>query len=252
MKKGGRHDPVSHPWIKVCGLTSADEAIACAELGADAIGLVFYPPSPRLVSRHRAREISWSLPEKVWKVGVFVNAPLSEMMEIARFCGLNCIQLHGAEAPEMVEALESDGIRVIKTLFVKKRPFLSEALSYRPTAYLIESGGGNIPGGAGLSWKWSDAKELAETVPCILAGGLSPENVCEAIHEAGPAAVDVSSGVESEPGRKDIDKVRAFINAVRRDGAWGIIPAAAEGSSEPGRRSHRRQEFPLTGSWRIF
>ncbi len=148
------------PQVKVCGLTLVEEAVACAEVGADAIGLVFYPPSPRFVSGQRAREISASLPETVWKVGVFVDEPFLEVMKKAEFCRLNCVQLHGAEPPEMVEALESAGIRVIKSLFVKKRPFLSEAGLYRASAYLIESGGGLVPGGAGLSWKWARSRGI--------------------------------------------------------------------------------------------
>jgi phosphoribosylanthranilate isomerase len=201
--------------VKVCGLTVVDEAVACAEQGADAIGLVFYPPSPRFVSVQRAREISMSLPEKVWKIGVFVEEPFAEIMKKAEFCRLNCIQLHGSEPPETVEALELAGIKVIKSLFVGKRPHLSEIALYRAWAYLIESGEGPVPGGAGLSWKWGAAAHLAGNRPCILAGGLSPENVGEAIYQFGPDAVDVSSGVESDPARKDIDKVRAFIKAVR-------------------------------------
>jgi phosphoribosylanthranilate isomerase len=201
--------------VKVCGLTVADEAVACAEMGADAIGLVFYPPSPRFVSVKRAREISGSLPERVWKIGVFVDEPFLEVLKKAEFCRLNCVQLHGTETPAMVEALETVGIKVIKSFFVKRRPFLYETALYSASAYLIESGGGPVPGGAGLAWKWSEARELAGRLPCILAGGLSVENVGEAIYEFGPDAVDVSSGVESEPGRKDIGKVRAFIEAVR-------------------------------------
>jgi phosphoribosylanthranilate isomerase len=215
MKKGGQHDYLAHPQVKVCGLTLVDEAVACAEMGADAIGLVFYPPSPRFVSGQRAREISVSLPEQVWKVGVFVDEPFPAVMKKVEFCRLNCVQLHGAEPPEVVEALERAGIRVIKSLFVKKRPFLSETDLYRASAYLIESGAGLVPGGVGLSWKWAEAGELAGKLPCILAGGLSVENVGEAIYQFGPDAVDVSSGVESGPGRKDIGKVRAFIDAVR-------------------------------------
>ncbi len=156
---GGPAPPRRPPQVKVCGLTLVDEAVACAEMGADAIGLVFYPPSPRLVSGQRAREISESLPEKVWKVGVFVDESFPAVMKKAEFCRLNCVQLHGTEPPEMVEALEMAGISVIKSLFVKKRPFLSEADLYRASAYLIESGGGVVPGGAGLSWKWAEAGE---------------------------------------------------------------------------------------------
>jgi phosphoribosylanthranilate isomerase len=203
------------PQIKVCGLTLADEAVACAETGADAIGLVFYPPSPRFVSEQRAREISRSLPEQVWKIGVFVDAPFLEVMKNVEFCRLNCVQLHGTEPPEMVRALESAGINVIKSVFAEKKPSLCEAALYGATAYLIESGAGAVPGGSGLVWKWGEAGSQAGELPSILAGGLSPENVAGAICEFGPDAVDVSSGVESEAGRKDIVKVLAFVNAVR-------------------------------------
>jgi phosphoribosylanthranilate isomerase len=215
MKEARNHDFQTPPQVKVCGLTMVDEAVACAEMGADAIGLVFYPPSPRFLSGRSAREISMSLPEKIWKVGVFVDESFSNLMEKAEFCRLNCVQLHGSESPSVVEALESAGIRVIKSLFVKKRPFLSEAALYRPSAFLIESGDGPVPGGTGINWNWGKAAELAGKLPCILAGGLNPENVSEAIFAVGPDAVDVSSGVESEPGRKDLGKMRAFITAVR-------------------------------------
>ena len=209
----------AYPQVKVCGLTLVEEAIACAESGADAIGLVFYPASPRFVSELKAREICASLPKRVWKIGVFVNEPLMEVMKKAEFCRLDCVQLHGTETPEMVQYLESAGISVIKTLFAKKEPGFSEAVLYRASAYLLESGEGRVPGGTGLGWKWGEARHLAGVQPCILSGGLSPENVSEAIHEFGPDAVDVSSGVESEPGRKDIVKVRAFVEAVRNAGS---------------------------------
>ncbi len=208
-------DSWTSPQIKVCGLTLVDEAVACAETGADAIGLVFYPPSPRFVSEQRAREICMGLPEAVWKIGVFVNELFLEVMKKVEFCLLNCVQLHGTEPPEMVESLESAGISVIKSIFAEKRPSLSEAVLYKASAYLIESGGGAVPGGGGRLWKWGEAGEPARHLPSILAGGLSPENVGKAIYAFGPDAVDVSSGVESEAGRKDAGKVRAFVNAVR-------------------------------------
>src|SRR5271157_1571999 len=109
MKERQSHGSLSPPQVKVCGLTVVSEAVACVEAGADAIGLVFYPPSPRFLSERKAREISVSLPENVWKVGVFVDEPFTEVMKKADFCRLNCVQLHGSEAPEMVEALELAG-----------------------------------------------------------------------------------------------------------------------------------------------
>ncbi|MGC8490578.1 MAG: phosphoribosylanthranilate isomerase [Syntrophobacteraceae bacterium] len=202
--------------IKVCGLTVVEEAIACAEAGADALGLVFYPPSSRFVSAGDAREICANIPGGVCTVGVFVDAPIDEIMKMAELCGLDFAQLHGCESPAAVAALEAAGIAVIKTLFTKRQPYFSEADSYPASAYLVESGGGTLPGGAGLRWEWSGARGLAAGLPCILAGGLTPQNVCEAINEFAPAAVDVSSGVESAPGRKDMKKVRAFIEEVRK------------------------------------
>ena len=115
----------------------------------------------------------------------------------------------------MVRAIETVGIRVIKSVFAERKPSISEAILYGATACLVESGGGAVPGGAGLEWKWSEAGSRFGDLPCILAGGLSPENVDRAIFDFGPDAVDVSSGVESEAGRKDIEKVRAFVKAVR-------------------------------------
>ncbi len=201
--------------IKVCGLTVVEEAVACAEAGADGLGLVFYPPSPRCVSAGVAREICANVPGGVCKVGVFVDAPIDEILKMVELCGLDFAQLHGSETPAAVEALEAAGIAVIKTLFTKRKPFFSEADSYPASAWLVESGGGTLPGGEGLRWEWSGVRGLAAGLPCILAGGLNPQNVCEAINEFAPAAVDVSSGVESAPGRKDMEKVRAFIEEVR-------------------------------------
>lgn len=120
MKKDERTFSSAYPQVKVCGLTLVEEAVACAQLGVDAVGLIFYPPSPRFVSERTALEISANLPEKVWKIGVFVNGPFLEIMKRVEFCRLNCVQLHGTEPPEMVEALESAGICVIKSFFCEK------------------------------------------------------------------------------------------------------------------------------------
>ena len=210
-----RIDHPGSPQVKVCGLTVADEALACAQSGADAIGLVFYPPSPRFVTAATAREICAKLPAGVRKVGVFVDAPFLEIVKMVESCGFDFVQLHGFESPATVEALESVGISVIKTLFAKRKPLVSEAQNYHASAFLVEGGAGAAPGGAGLTWDWSAARDLSRDLPCILAGGLDPQNVLEAISQFGPDAVDVSSGVEFSPGRKDMGKVRAFIEAVR-------------------------------------
>jgi phosphoribosylanthranilate isomerase len=204
------------PEIKICGLTRADEAVACAEAGADAIGLVFYPPSPRHLTLQQARQISLALPDKTARVGVFVDRPVSDILKTIDDCGLTDVQLHGQESPDMVQALCEKGVRVIKALFIQKPPLIREALRYPAAAFLVECGKGRLPGGNALSWNWSEVKSFGKAYPLILAGGLSPDTIAQAVFEAGPDAVDVSSGVEFSPGRKDIRKVRALIQAVSR------------------------------------
>lgn len=203
------------PQIKICGLTRIDEAVACARLGADAIGLVFYPPSPRFVRDDAAREICMNLPEGVCPVGVFVNETYSSIMRKVETCGLRAVQLHGVESSDLVEALTGAGVLVIKSLFLKKSPALSEASNYRAAAYLIESGDGPLPGGNAAVWNWEAAMAVPGNLLRILAGGLDPLNVAEGIEKVCPDAVDVSSGVESVPGRKDLIKVQNFVGAVR-------------------------------------
>ena len=202
--------------VKICGLTRPEEAVACAEAGADAVGLVFFPKSPRHVSLDRAREISTALAPAVARMGVFVDAGLDAVMETATCCGLTGVQLHGNETPEEVDRLRAQGLVVIKALFANRAPGFDAAARYAPTAFLAECAGGTLPGGNAIAWDWSTARDLGRVYPLVLAGGLAPDNVGDAIAAAAPAAVDVSSGVEAAPGRKDLEKVRRFIDAVRR------------------------------------
>lgn len=208
-------NPHPAPQVKICGLTRVDEAVACAELGADAVGLIFYPPSPRFITDKTAREICLNLPQTVWPVGVFVNEPLASITAKIETCGLKAVQLHGAEPPDLVDVLTGRGILVIKSLFLKKSPALTEAAGYKPSAYLIESGEGPLPGGNAAAWNWEAGMKLPGNPLRILAGGLDPANVAEVIEKACPDAVDVSSGVEAGPGRKDLMKVKNFLSAVR-------------------------------------
>lgn len=201
--------------VKVCGLTRPDEAVDCADRGADAIGLVFYPKSPRHVDTQQAGAICHALGRRVVTVGVFVDAGFDAIMETVGACGLRGVQLHGAESPELVDRLRGQGLVVIKALFANRKPLLAHAKRYNPSAFLAECAGGPLPGGNAKAWNWSEAKALGAEHPLVLAGGLDPENVCEAIAAAGPAVVDVSSGVEASPGRKDPEKVRRFIQALR-------------------------------------
>ena len=202
------------PEIKICGLTQVDEAVACAEAGADAIGLVFDPPSPRLLTPQQAREISLALPDQTARVGVFVNCPVSDIQKRIDDCRLTSVQLHGQEPPNMVRELCDGGVRVIKALFIHRPPFISEASHYPEAVFLVECGKGQLPGGNAMTWNWGEVKLFGRSYPLILAGGLSPDTIASAVFEAGPDAVDISSGVEFSPGRKDIHKVITLIRAI--------------------------------------
>lgn len=217
METGKEHKSADlnyFPQVKICGLTGIDDAVQCAYLGAAAIGLVFYPKSPRFVTDDRAREICLALPDNIKKVGVFVDESYSSMMQKVEKCGINAVQLHGNESPELITGLRKENLIVIKALFLEKRPALEEAKDYDASAFLVELGKGALPGGNALSWNWEKAKNLSGKYPLILAGGLTPENVSHAVSICLPNAVDVSSGVESAPGIKDIEKVKLFISRV--------------------------------------
>jgi len=200
--------------IKICGLTRVDDALGCVELGADAIGLVFYPKSPRYITMQKAKEICLALPEKIKTVGVFVDETFSNIMHIVQYCGLKGVQLHGNEPPHLVDRLVSDNFIVIKALFSGRKPHIDDAFNYRASAFLVECGKGVLPGGNAEVWNWEEARRLGNKFPLILAGGLSFENVAEAVKASLPDAVDISSGVESSPGRKDMNKVASFIKEI--------------------------------------
>jgi phosphoribosylanthranilate isomerase len=202
------------PQVKICGLTRVEEALACVELGAHAIGCVFYPRSPRHVSEDQARDILLCLPPTVCSVGVFVNEPFTMIANKVERCGLKAVQLHGRESRELAGELKKQGIFVIKAVFVNGTPSLAQIGSFDASAYLVECAGGPLPGGNALAWNWSAAAGISAKHPVILAGGLNPDNVAVAIQEALPDAIDVSSGVESSPGRKDMDKVKRLLEAV--------------------------------------
>jgi phosphoribosylanthranilate isomerase len=201
------------PQIKICGLTKEDEAIKCAQLGANAIGLIFYDKSPRFISDTQARNICRALPDSVRKIGVFVDNSFDSIMEKVHTCGLTGIQLHGRETPQLIDRFIRENLLVIKGLFTQKSPKISDVSPYKASAYLVECGKGKLPGGNAMTWNWSQALGFGKKYPFILAGGLDPTNVVEAISGCLPDAVDVSSGVEISPGLKDIGKVRDFISA---------------------------------------
>jgi len=203
------------PQIKICGLTRSDEAVKCASLGADAIGLVFLKKSPRYVTPLKARAICKALPNDITAVGVFVNEPFNSLMDIVSTCNIGAVQLHGNEPPKLVTALMDQGLIVIKALYMESKPSIDQVSSYNASAYLVECAKGILPGGNAMSWNWRDAHDFGKKHPLILAGGLTPDNISKAIADSCPDAVDISSGVESTPGKKDIYKVKKFITAVQ-------------------------------------
>lgn len=202
--------------VKICGLTTVSDAIGCATLGADAIGCVFFPKSPRHVTMETARDISRAVAPDVKPVGVFVNATFTAIMKVVDTCHLSAVQLHGQESPHLINRLRAEGVNVIKALFVDGRPSPERAADYRASAFLVECAQGPLPGGNAVIWNYASVKKYNSIRPLILAGGLSLQTVSQAIETTGPDAVDVSSGVESRPGIKAMDKVSAFIRLVRQ------------------------------------
>ncbi len=202
--------------VKICGITRKEDALAAMEAGAHALGLVFYPKSPRYVEPQRARDLVGGLPPLVSWVGVFVDVPVEEMITTARMVGLDTLQLHGDESPQVCRTCREEGFRVIKALRLASRDDLKAGEDYRGviSALLLDTKVSGEYGGTGRSFPWELATEI-RGIPVILAGGLNPENVAEAIKVARPWGVDVSSGVERAPGIKDHEKMRRFILEVQ-------------------------------------
>ena len=201
--------------VKICGITNLDDALAAVECGADALGFVF-APSPRQVTTRVAREIADKLPPFIYRVGVFVNSDLKKVKQTMSSCNLDLAQLHGDEDAGYCADLFP---RAIKMFTIKNMPSESELRQYRVAAYMLDIEKGTASNSGEQMRLWQLAQRLAEYRPMILAGGLTPSNVAEAINMAHPYAVDVSSGVESEPGKKDHDLLQAFIETAKSVGA---------------------------------
>ncbi len=214
-EKGRETKAASGPEIKICGVRTPEQALACADMGADAVGLVFFEKSPRNVSPEAAAEICAALDGCIATVAVCVNRPAAEILSLARRVGFSMVQLHGMESPEDAAQVKAAGPGVLKALYTNKEPFADRAGEYIVDGYVVEAAGGSLPGGNALVWDWSSMAPFGENFPLILAGGLSPDTVSRAVQQARPWAVDVSSGVEASPGVKDMDKVAAFIRAAR-------------------------------------
>jgi phosphoribosylanthranilate isomerase len=198
--------------VKICGMTRVEDARLAVELGASAIGLVFWPGSPRLVTRAQAKAIVAALPPFVSVVGVFVDQP-EEALRVAHDVGLSAVQFHGDEAPGSYRAFP---LRVIKAVTVQDASAREEAGAVPPNATVLLDAHDRVKrGGTGRVVDWSIAAMIARERPVVLSGGLTAGNVAEALAAVRPYAIDVSSGVESAPGRKDPAKLRALFAALQ-------------------------------------
>ncbi|MDA0999550.1 MAG: phosphoribosylanthranilate isomerase [bacterium] len=210
--------------VKICGVTAAEDAAWALAQGADALGLNFVPGTPRCLDPAAARAVSAALPPLGTRVGIFVDEAPERVESIAREVGLDVVQLHGAEPPEVCRWLGERGLRVIKALRVSGRETLDLAEDYSGFPLLLDAYVEGKLGGTGKTFDWSIARELAQKRDIILSGGLQPENVADAIRQVRPYGVDTSSGVEGgTPGRKDFAKVQAFIENARA--AAAALPA---------------------------
>ena len=204
--------------VKICGITNLEDALAAVDAGADALGFNFYPRSPRYISPADAREIIDRLPPTVLRVGVFVNEELQSLLRVVSEANLTAVQLHGDETPEYCKQL--GGKYVIKAFGATKTFDWSAAGRYDVEAIMLDSKDEVLYGGTGRVFDWTVAQREGQSVKSVaklfLAGGLSPENVTAAIETVRPYAVDACSSLETTFGKKNHERVRAFINAVRR------------------------------------
>jgi phosphoribosylanthranilate isomerase len=202
--------------IKICGNTSLEDAREAVELGAWAIGLIHHPDSPRFVEPEVAEEIGAALKRRVEVAGVFVDSTMDEIVDAADREQLTIVQLHGDQGPQFCrEVARRTGAKVMKAFRVRSSADVRGAEAFRTDYHLFDAYRPQTPGGTGESFDWELLAGRRSRIPALLAGGLTPENVGEAILAAKPWGVDVVSGVEAEPGRKDARKLAAFFEAVR-------------------------------------
>ncbi len=198
--------------IKICGITNIEDALLAIDLGADALGFIFYRESKRYIDPLVARDIISSLPPFINTVGVFVNQQADEIKTVKEKAGFHTIQLHGDESPDLCKKLDG---KVIKAIRIRDKINAEEVESYPVMAVLFDTYSTKGFGGTGESFSWEILKDLNTSKKIILSGGLTPENVSHAIQSVKPYAVDVSSGVEDYYGKKSSEKLKAFIEAVR-------------------------------------
>lgn len=198
--------------VKVCGITTVEDAEACLDAGVDALGVNFHVRSPRYCEPEQARRIVEAIGERALVVGVFVDAEYDAILETKRATGIGCVQLHGDEPPALVEKLLPHAYKAVR---VQDAASIEAARRYPGRHILLDAYVERAHGGTGTRFDWSLAVPLARERHVTLAGGLDPDNVAEAVAEVSPYCVDVASGVESAPGRKDAGRVRAFVQAAK-------------------------------------
>jgi phosphoribosylanthranilate isomerase len=201
--------------IKICGITNLDDALAAVAAGADALGFNFYKASPRYIAPQNARAIIEQLPGSVLTVGIFVNESLKSARSIANQTGIAALQLHGDESPDYCRELARDHC-VIKTFAVSGDFNIHLTQAYKVDAIMLDTRDNRLRGGTGRAFDWSVAQRVCQLVPKLfLAGGLSPENIEEAIETVRPYAVDACSALEDTPGKKNHERMRAFVKTAR-------------------------------------
>ena len=199
--------------VKICGITNNQDALFAAECGATALGFIFYPPSPRYVTPEDALKIISTIPDMVIKVGVFVNDKADEIKRIMEYCALDMIQLHGDETPDFCRQFPSSII--IKALELKSDDDVNSVHNYDIAAILVDTRYAGLYGGTGKKSNWDLARSIRNKKPLILSGGLNTENIAEAIRSVLPAALDINSGAESSPGKKDHKKLARIFSIIR-------------------------------------
>jgi phosphoribosylanthranilate isomerase len=198
--------------VKICGMTQLKDALFAVEQGVDAVGFIFYEKSPRAVTMKTVRKIITKLPPLVDTVGVFVNESAERVNKIADYCGLDLVQLHGEESPAFCRKIHR---RVIKVFRIKDLQSIKQLEKYPVSGFLLDTFSDNLHGGTGKTFDWNLALPVKKIGPVILAGGLTPCNIRQAVSQVRPYGVDVCSGVEKSSGIKDLEKVRAFLKNIR-------------------------------------
>ena len=195
-------------FVKICGITRIEDAVAAAEMGADAIGFVFWPASPRFIDPYRARKIAMALPRLITTVGVFVDQPAEYVHGVANLVRLSSVQLHGSETPQFAAALARSVVKAVSPVNYDESEWPSNV------TLLVDTHDPAKKGGTGVRSDWDLAGRIAARRHVLLAGGLKPDNVAAAIARVRPFGVDVSSGVEASPGVKDHNRLQAFFRAI--------------------------------------